>query len=70
MDNQWHAKVSVLGTKLKNQQAQEDTPLVRSVAKSVKSFSIGLVSGAHVVDTGSEEHLEISSTKIDYESKK
>jgi hypothetical protein len=45
-------------------------PLVRSVVKSVKSFSIGLVSGAHAVDTGSEEHLEISSTKIDYESKK
>jgi len=44
--------------------------LVRSVVKSVKSFSIGLVFGAHAVDIGSEEHLEISSTKIDYESKK
>jgi hypothetical protein len=44
--------------------------LVRSVVRSVKSFSIGLVSGAHAVDTGSEEHLEISNTRIDYESKK
>jgi hypothetical protein len=44
--------------------------LVKSVVKYVKFFSIGLVSGAHAVDTGSEEHLEISSTKIDYESKK
>jgi hypothetical protein len=44
--------------------------LVRSVAKSVKSFSIGLVSGAHAVDIDSGEHLEISSTKIDYGSKK
>ena len=70
MDNQWHAKVFVLGIKLKNQWAQEDMPRVRSVVKCVKSFSIGLVSGALVVDTGSEERQEISSTRIDYESKK
>ncbi|HET6641554.1 MAG TPA: hypothetical protein VFG77_08120 [Nitrososphaeraceae archaeon] len=70
MDNQWHAKVSVLDIKLKNQWAQEDMPLVRSVVKCVKSFSIGLVSGALVVDTGSEERQEISSTRIDYENKK
>jgi hypothetical protein len=70
LDNQWHAKVSVLDIKLKNQWAQEDMPLVRSVVKSVKSFSIGLVSGALVVDTGSEERQGISSTRIDYENKK
>jgi hypothetical protein len=70
LDNQWHAKVSVLDIKLKNQWAQEDMPRVRSVVKCVKSFSIGLVSGALVVDTGSEERQEISSTRIDYESKK
>jgi hypothetical protein len=38
LENQWHVKVSVLGIKLKNQWAQEDMPLVRSVVKSVKSF--------------------------------
>jgi hypothetical protein len=44
--------------------------LVRSGVKSVKSFSIGKVSGAHAVDTGSEELQEISSTRIGYGSKK
>jgi AICAR transformylase/IMP cyclohydrolase PurH len=70
VDNQWHAKVSVLGIKLKNQLAQEDMPLVRSVVKFVKSFSIGWVSGAHAVGIDSEQHQEISSTRIGYGSKK
>ena len=70
MDNQWHAKASVLGIKPKNQLAQEDMLLVRSVVKSVKSFSIGWASGVHAVDIGSEEHQEISSTRIDCGSKK
>jgi hypothetical protein len=38
--------------------------LVKSVVKYVKFFSIGLVSGAHAADTGSEEHQEISNTRI------
>jgi len=56
LDNQWHVKVSVLDIKPRNQWAQDDMLLVKSVVKYVKFFSIGLVSGAHAADTGSEEH--------------
>lgn len=38
MDNQWHAKASALGIKLRNQLVQVDMLLVRSVVKYVKSF--------------------------------
>jgi hypothetical protein len=64
LDNQWHVKVSVLDIKPRNQWAQDDMLLVKSVVKYVKFFSIGLVSGAHAADTGSEEHPEISNTRI------
>jgi hypothetical protein len=64
LDNQWHVKVSVLDIKPRNQWAQDDMLLVKSVVKYVKFFSIGLVSGAHAADTDSEEHQEISNTRI------